>query len=137
MFIAGCLTSFVGNWSYGLFFKTIRTYQLMVHLVMCRVIFPANLLIFLKTVRPVAQCDFLEDFFGWFNLKVPLSKKDEGNMFRFVNQMTELDYDSYNQVYTLSTVTIIILIVFIISVTRFLLEIYRLAKKRYNYLTGN
>ena len=54
LFITGFITSIIGNWSYGWFFRSIRTYQLMIHLVMSRIVFPANLIVFLKTVRPVA-----------------------------------------------------------------------------------
>lgn len=68
----------------------------MIHLVMSRIVFPANLMVFLSTIRPIAQCDFLDDFFGWLGWKGPLTSDDTGILVKWVKQMNELEYDAFN-----------------------------------------
>ena len=96
LFITGFVVSFIGNWNYGLSFRSIRTYQIMIHLVMSRVVFPANLMVFLQTIRPIAQCDFLDDFFGWAGAKEPLTDYDNNILRKLIKQMIDLEYDSFN-----------------------------------------
>ena len=56
----------------------------MIHLLMSRIVFPANLIVFLQTLRPVAQCDFLDDFFGWAGSKARMSDYDNNIMLKWV-----------------------------------------------------
>ena len=60
----GILLSLIGNWSFWLFISLIRTFQIVVHLPLSRVVFPPNVILFFEMVMPIAQFNFLEGIFG-------------------------------------------------------------------------
>lgn len=64
LLILSALLSLIGGWSFWMFVSLIRTYQIVVHLPLSRVIFPYNVMQFFKMMLPIVHFDLLEGIFG-------------------------------------------------------------------------
>ena len=64
------LSNFVFAGVLGLFIGAVRPLQIVVHLLMLKIIVPANVMIFMRAVLPIVKYDYLDEFWRKFIIMI-------------------------------------------------------------------
>ena len=95
-------------------FIMVRALQIIMHLPIIQVLFPANIMIIIRALFPTIGFDIMDSVLEWeeqgviqFNFEKHDSIKDT-----VFNQLVDIGYDSFNSIMMLQTLAVIVLFYF-------------------------
>ena len=131
MLIGLCLLAFFGG-SLKYLFIFIRSLQLIVHLPIFMTVFPANALVVIKTLFPIASYDL--DLFGidWtFFIKPKIMEESLIN-----DQMLTIGYQTNNSIHNLGTISaLVFLYILQVILMLFIWSVYKAKRKGFSILS--
>lgn len=115
-------------------FIMVRALQIIMHLPLIQVLFPANIMMIIKALFPTIGFDIMDSVLEWedqslveFNFKQHDTIKD-----KVFNQLVDIGYDSFNSIMILQTLGVIVLFYFIqVLFCAQLLLFVRITKNKY------
>ena len=93
-------------------FIMVRSLQVVLHLPIIRVIFPANVMLLISSLIPTIGFDLLEAFFDWEEQRVLRFNNDRHDSIKdvYFNQICDLGYDSFNSIMLLQTLAVLLVL---------------------------
>ena len=110
------------------YFILIRTLQLIMHLPLLQINFPANVMTFIQILIPTLNFDILETWLDWEKFNIIKFDFEGQKLFaqtKMYNQMIEIGYETPNSLILLNTLAIVLLIYVIKFVVLGIVTIYQ------------